>query len=352
MKLNKRTLKQIKLLSSNYDFDIEKRTVTIPVYFESSKDMIDEHLSLPGKPKLSKQTLDYFQDIIKEIPKEFSIDVALTVNNYGEYTHSQLLRAIDNSIENTFYYYDESRKKDNVIAVAFIIIGVISLAFQIAGEHYAWFGVESSIGTSITIAIFEILSWVFIWEGGAILFLTYENKSTFFRENFHRIKQIHFNDENGNLLSKELCRSFSNSTILPSKGVVLARNYILFSFPFILAMTIGWATHLAPQLVNLSILDKVCFITTVIMVVLLTIANISYYRGRGPLKNWVLALSIIMFLSMTLTLITQVLDGDINSIYFKFDCIMVCLVLINIICLIYLSKQNIEINIGESDETK
>ena len=83
MELNKRTLKQIELLSAHYDFDLEKGIATVPLHYATADDLIDEYISRPGKPKLSSDTLDYLQEIIQEIPKEFTIDFSLTVEDYG-----------------------------------------------------------------------------------------------------------------------------------------------------------------------------------------------------------------------------------------------------------------------------
>ena len=111
MKLNRHTLRQIENLKNLYDFDLENQVVTIPLHYETTDDLIDGHLSQPGKPVVSKEALDYLIDIIMSIPSVFTVDFALKVDDYGDYTHKQLIEAIRNTIENAFYYYDGSRKK-------------------------------------------------------------------------------------------------------------------------------------------------------------------------------------------------------------------------------------------------
>lgn len=104
-------------------FDLAKRIATVPLYYKTPDDLLDEHLSRPGKPVISDAAIDYLLDIIKDIPKEFTVNISLTVNDYGEYDHQQLLKAIQTTVENTYYYYDENRRKDIVLSVLFIIIG-------------------------------------------------------------------------------------------------------------------------------------------------------------------------------------------------------------------------------------
>lgn len=355
MELNKRTLKQIELLSVHYDFDLEKGIVTVPLCYATAEDMIDAYISRPGKPKLSSDTLDYLQEIIQEIPKEFTIDFSLTVEDYGDYTHIQLLSAIEAAIENTYYYHDESRKKDNVLAVCFIIIGVLALAYELIGEFYGWFGAEGAIGTDFIISLLDIIAWVFIWEGGAILFLNYDSDSVLFHKDFRRVQQVRFVRETGETLSAEDNAAFEKNMIHITKGELVARNIILFSFPLIIALSVVPAAEFIQLITAFSPLVKIFYLLFWIVIIALTVANISFYRGKGPLKDWAMPLAIIMLVMQVMSLIGWSIGPGNDLIFFIMDGLLILMVLVYFICLIWLRRQRVDVHFkkaGTDDETE
>ena len=86
MELSKRVLRQVENLSKTYEFDMEKRVATIPLYYDSPEELIDIHLSSPGKPVVSDDAIDYLCEVVSFIPKEFTVEIKLIIDDYGEYT--------------------------------------------------------------------------------------------------------------------------------------------------------------------------------------------------------------------------------------------------------------------------
>ena len=343
MELSKRTLRWIENMGSDIDFDLEKKIATVPLYYETPDDLLNVRRSRPGKPVISRDALNSLLDTIKEIPKEFTAEFSLIIDDYGEYDHHQLLEAIQKIIENTYYYYDEDKKKDNVLAVILLIIGVLTLCFQVIGGFYGFLGTEGAISTDIIDYMLDSLSCVFIWEAGAVSFLNYGNDSTLFHKELRRIHGIRFAAATGEVLSSVDKATVCKKWVSVGKGERIARNFILFTYPLIIALTVTEIGESASQLENLDIGYVFSYAFTWAMVVLLSISSISFYRGKGPLRKWTLPLSLIAFAYMVVSFIGWFVSGDIHNVFFYLDSIGTILLLINIICLIYMRKQNVDV---------
>ncbi len=343
MELSKRTLRWIENMGSDIDFDLGKRIATVPLYYETPDDLLNVRRSRPGKPVISRDALDSLLDAVKEIPKEFTVEFSLIIDDYGEYDHDQLLEAIQKSIENTYYYYDEDKKKDNVLSVIFLIIGIMILCFQMIGGYYGLLGEEGTISTDVVNSLLDSFSCVFIWEMGAVLFLTYGSDSTLFHKELRRIHGIRFVTKTGEVLSSVDKATVSKKWISVGKGERIARSFILFTYPLILALTVIEIGESASQLENLNIGYVFSYAFTWAMVVLLSISSISFYRGKGPLRKWTLPLSLIAFAYMIISIIGWFASGEIHNIFFYMDFLGTILLLINIFCLIYMRKQNVDV---------
>lgn len=347
MELNKRTLRRINNMESDIEFDLEKGIATVPLYYETPGDLLNERRSRPDKPVISGDAIDTILNTIIEIPKEFTVDINLVIDDYEDYDHDQLIKAIQKNIENTYYYYDEARKRDNVLAVILMIIGVLMLSFQVIGDHYGLFGAEGTVSTDMISSILEIFAWICIWEAGALLFLTYENVSTLFRKELRRIHSIRFATEFGEVLSSVNKDDLTKKMVSVSKKELIARNFILFTYPLIIALTVVEIGESLSQLADLSGWYMLSYGFTWLMVILLAVASISFYREKGPLKKWVLPLSLIALVYMIISVIGWFVEGEINNIFFYLDSFGTILLLINIFCLLYLRKQSVDVHQGD-----
>ena len=238
MKISKRTYRQIKNLGQKCTFDTEKKVAYIPLHYSSPDDLLDEHLSWPDKPVISDETIDYLRDIVSVVPDMFSVEISLTVDDYGIYTHDQLIDALRVTIENTYYYHDEKRRQTNVLSVFFIIIGFLTLTVEVMGGVAGWLGEKGSIVRSIVETLLDVMTWVFLWEGCALLLLTYENESTLFSREMQRFNKVNFKNSDGKILVSMDENQFYEGWVHLGKREAFARGYILFSNAILLASLI------------------------------------------------------------------------------------------------------------------
>lgn len=343
MHLSKRTLRQIENLSNICKIDIDNQIVLVPLHYETPEELLDMHLSCPGTPVVSDDTIDYLCDLVSSIPKEFTVEFELKIDDYGEYDHESLIRALHATIENTYYYHDDNHRRNDVLAVIFIILGILILALETIGGDAGWYGVKNSISRNMVETILEIMVWVFIWEGAALLFLTYETESSIFSRNMRRFNGMKFMDNSGKMLSSLDKDTFYKDWIYISKRDTFARHFILFSNAALLAFLSINTVEFFSVIEKITLPHMLFFALSWILIVLLVLSNISFYRESGNLRRFAQLLSIVsLCLSLLGFIFSLVQTTKIPKNIILFGLLTVVLV-INIFCLRHLHKQDVEI---------
>lgn len=344
MELSKRTVRQIENTSGICKFDIENGTVSVPLYYQTPDDLLDTHLSCPGKPVVSDDTTDYLCEIIMSIPREFKVEFSLTIGDYGDYDHESLMRSLRATIENTFYYHDDNNKKHNILAIVFIAIGMLMLALETIGGISGWFGAKGNIGRSILETILDVMVWVFVWEGAALLFLTYEDESTAFSSNMDRLCGIKLLNKSGEVLNSLNQEQFYDGWVYLGHRENLARNYILFSNAALLAVLPIFFMELIANFDRISPIAMVFILINGVMTVFLILSNISFYRERGRLRKYALLLSATVLIISVFNIIRLLVNGNNSFALMIPYLIMSVALIINIICLQYLRKLYVNVD--------
>ena len=349
MELSRRTLRQIEHLSDTCTFDMEKRAALVPLHYETPEDLLDMHMSRPGVPVVSDETIDYLCDQISDIPKEFNVDFTLTIDDYGEYDHASLLHSLRTTIENTFYYHDENQKKTNALAVLFLVIGVLVLALETVGGHAGWYGSIGSVTKDMIETVMEVMVWVFVWEGAALLFLTYENESVIFSRNMRRFHGLRFLNEKGETLSGLDREQLYEDWIYLSREEAFARNYILFSNAALMALFSVTAVEFFAALGNATTTECVFFALSAVLITLLVCSNLSFYRESGRLRHYALLISVLVLALSIFGVIYSLVNGQAYSQYVVWYGILAADLLINIVCLRFMQKQSVEVKKTEKE---
>ena len=100
---------------------------------------------------------------------------------------------------------------------------------------------------------------------------------------------------------------------------------------------------------------KVVYLISLAVIIALTVANISFYRGKGPLKDRAMPLSISMLVMQVINLIGWSMNLGNDLSYFISEGLLTLVVVINIFCLLYLQRQRVDVHskkVGTEDEAE
>ena len=343
MKINKRSFRQLQNLSKICSFDTENGVATVPLHYQNAEELLDPHLSRPDLPVISDETVDYLLSVTADIPESFSVEFTLTVDDCGEYTETQLLEAIQLTVENTYYYHDEKKRQDNVLGAFFLIIGFLALTVETLGGLAGWLGGKGTVVRLIVETLLDVIIWVFLWEGCAILLLTYENESTFFGRQLQRLNKMSIQNAGGQDRFSLDSREFSKGWVMLGKKEAFARAFILISNIIFLASLIWQIFGLLTSMESEPAMSIILCIVECILIILLVISNISFYLDTGSMKKYALPISVIVLLFNVAAIFyyrNSYADGVAEWV---FSGIYVVGLILNILCLRYMKKQSIEI---------
>lgn len=343
MELSKRTLRRIRNMAHICDFDTDAGIALVKLHYKTPDELVDVHLSRPGVPVVSDEAVDYLRAIIADIPKEFKVDFSLTIDDYGAYSHVQLLNSLRATIENTFYYHDEARKKDSVLAVVFIIAGILFLSLEVAGGLAGWYGAGGSLSRSIIETVLDVFVWALIWEGGALLLLTYENDSTLFSRDMKRFHGVRFNDAQGVTLSAIDREQLYKGWIYLGTREAFARSFILFSNAALLALLSVEIMECVTGIEAFGRIGVFGFIVSWLLLLALALSNIGVYREKGRLRKIALPLTIAALALNIMSVFFGIFTGRVGTRYFVLDCLFIVFLAANLVCLMYMRKLHVRI---------
>ena len=343
MKISKRSSRQIQNLAKICSFDTEKKIASVPLHYQTAEELLDTHLSRPEIPVISDETVDYLLEVISDIPEDFSVEYVLTIDDSGEYTHEQLLEAIRITIENTYYYHDEKKRQDNVLGAFFLIIGFLALTVETLGGLAGWLGERGSVVRIIIETLLDVVTWVFLWEGAAIILLTYENESTFFSHHMQRLNKMIIKNADGQKALSMDSRQFSKGWVVVGNKEAFARGFILLSNTIFLASLIWQIFGLLTSLQTGTTAEIIFCLAECILIILLVISNISFYLDIGKMKKYALGISVVVLLYNIATLIYYRSSFANGAAEWIFSVIYIIGLILNVLCINYMNKQNIEI---------
>ena len=343
MQLSRRALRQIENLPKSYEFDMEEHIATIPIHYTSPDKLLDPYLSTPECPVVSDDAIDYLCDLVSDIPAGFNIKFALSIDDYKEYNPTSLMHAIQDTIENTFYYHDENRKINNMLGVIFLVIGLIILVYSIVGRTSGWFGNEQLISYNIIETILEIIVWVFLWEGAALIFFVYDSESTYFNRRIRRLCGIQFINNSGKVICNMDKDLFYKDWIYLNPKEAFARNFILFSNAALISWFAIDALKLFSTVGPVPLTREIFFVINGVLSILMVISNISFYKESGPLRHGAAIISVIALIYIIGALIYSIISASVSYGDIIWNIILIVDLLVNFICIYYMKKQNIEI---------
>lgn len=343
MFISRRTQRRMRNTEGIFSFDTEKKVATVPLHYDTPDDLLDIPVSSPDAPAISDDALDYIRNVISDVPEEFHVDIPITVDDYGGYTPSRMMDSMRAAIENTFYYHDEKRRENNVLAAFFIIVGLLALSIEIIGGSSGWFGADGSASKVILETITDVLTWVFLWEGAAILLLTYENESTAFSREMHRIHRMSFETADGTQCAFLDKNTFYKGWIYLSPKEAFARGYILFTNALILAAAVLQVVRCIALRDSLSAGEIVLHAANCVLAILLVIANVSLYLDMGHLRKYAFPLSAAVLLFNVVCAVLYLVKILNSPVFFVFNCIFALALMLSMLCIKYMARQIVEV---------
>ena len=322
---SKTNRRQVELMKRRFDVDEEKKIVKMDVYYDVADDVLDANLDTKV-PSFNREKFGRIKELISDFPNEYKVDLNIKIDDYQNYKPEEIMDGFNDAVELTHYTGNKEHKKKWIQITFLLIAGIMLLNIMARGVLTNWLGLSEN-GTNVFKEVFDITSWVFIWEAVSLLFLSPSETRVISLTLAHRLGQVSLLDKNGKVLVSEDYRESYISTAkekeLRSVGkymlLITGAAFLGLAINNIIGMIIDLPTFFdtsevdpegMPIFIAIAVIATIISGAAAIFEALGGLAAISAFTGKvGRLYRLVLPFGIIVFAVTTL----DVVYGAMNN---------------------------------------
>lgn len=261
--------RQISLLEKYYEIDRENKEVTINFHFDKASELI---VDAGGKETLFNfEVLSKIREAIDKFPVIFKVKINLYITDYEGLDPEIINEKFKDTLELTQYKARKEKSFKWLLSTLLILVGIILLFINIAGQANSWFGDKTS--SEIITDIIEIAAWVFIWEAVTMIFLEPSEASTFslqlrkklssinyLNNNKQTILSIHSSDLFNDWIEEDSANRVGKGMLLASSAAFMAMSFYSLYATYQLSISFSAGeTDLTPAIFALRIIFNLLF---------------------------------------------------------------------------------------------
>ena len=310
---------QISLLEKYYDVDKEKRQINVKLYYDKASDLLDFEVGDQGKEMFNNDVFEKINKITDQFPSDYKANIIFVISDFEGYSVELLTEKLIDILDINSYQVIKARKMNWFVAAMLIFIGFSLLVTLGIAKEFNWFG--SGLRKSVFEEMFDITSWVFIWQAVTILFLSPSELS---KLGFKIIKRIHsFSYMNSNneilntITNEEIVSNWENDSRISNvrKILLLTSSTIIIALGFY-----NFADELNTVLTNAenTVFDKILAIITNAIIasffILAGIGGINKYLNKKKFVVFSKVVAVILGLIIVLGLIAFLSSNNFASV--------------------------------------
>lgn len=319
--LHPRDERRCLILEKYAKVDRENKVVTLPLHYESVNELISDKLSTKEKPVVYHNVFEDIEEAAVILPSGFTMNMDVTIDDYGDYTPEQIKEATIDSLELSYYHLNRVSSKSWLKAGFLYLLGVLLLILLIVLRAEGVIDGETSGAIdSIFDYVIDTFACVFIWEAISLLLLYPNEFSIKYRQIFRILGDIRLVDDKGKELASiekvslkqnwiddtphkrkgKVCL-FISACIFLSVGMILLTDYLygLFSSAFMSS--------------SLSASAFISCTLTVVFTILAGVSAVCRFLERGVLAKCTGIFAIILTLS-NIYLLAMVVALRVNDV--------------------------------------
>ena len=322
--------RQLELMKKRFDVDEENKIVKIDLYYDKAEDILDENIDTKV-PSFNREKFGRIKDLIGDFPLDYKCDLNIKIGDYQDYKAEELMSGFNDAVELTHYSGNREHKKKWIQITLLLIAGILLLTIMAKGLVENWLSFNET-GQSVFKEVFDITSWVFIWEAVSLLFLTPSETRLISIALARRLKNVKFVDANDKVLASEDYRDSYSNTVSEKKARTFAKYALLISgaaflglgisglissfgdVRLIITLTQQTETDPGAALVLLIIMLAISFVS-IAFEIIGGIAAMSAFVGRGKFYKAMLPFGILSFIFEVLGLVFSIASGIFNVSY-------------------------------------
>ena len=315
--------RQFELMKKRFDVDEQNKIVKLDLYYDKADDVLESNIDTKV-PTFNRDKFGRIKEIISDFPQEYKADVNIKIDDYQDYKPQDVLDGFNDAVELTHYSGNREHKKKWIQITFLLLAGIVLLTLLARGliENLQL----SENGTTVFKEVFDIASWVFIWEAVSLMFLSPSEDRIVSLTLARRLHVVSFLDKNNKPVAKEhyldsyaltakerKLRIIGKYSLLVSGAAFLALGILDFASVFtdlpgsIQAINDAAGTPEQSLLVTMTVIFSVIQLLAALFETLGGFAAISAFIGKGRFYKMVLPFGIITFIFHSVIIVLSII---------------------------------------------
>ena len=322
--------RQLELMKKRFDVDEENKIVQLNLTFDTADELLEKNID-SKVPTFDRGKFEEITDTISDFPFDYKTDLNIKINDYQDYDSKELVDSLNDAVELNQYSGNKEHRKKWIQITFLLIAGIMILNIMAKGFLDNWLGLEETTA-SVFREVFDITSWVFIWQAVSLMFLSPTITRRISMTLARRLNKVSLRDKDGNTLqevdyfdlyqntiNEKKARTFGKYALLISGAAFLALAIsniisVVFSIPDLVAMV---QSETEGESIAMLIIVEVIFLTIEVAGALFEalggVAAMGLFVGKkGKTHKMVLPFGIIVFLLLTTSLVLSIVKVQIS----------------------------------------
>ena len=348
--------RQVELLKKRFDVDEEKKIVELDLHYDQADEILDKNID-SKVPTFNREKFALLDEIMSDFPREYKVNLNIKIDDYQDYKSSELMEGFNDAVELTQYSGTRGHRKKWMQIIFLLIAGIMILNILARGVIGNWLQLEDET-KDVVREVFDITSWVFIWQAVSLMFLTPTFERRISLSMAFRVNEVCFIDKDDKVLIKENYHDTYNTVIRERKTRTFGRYALLISGAAFFALAISTILNTIfsiPGMINDAQADNpdytgLLYVAAIIIIVLSLVVSVfeglggaaamSLFAGRkGKLHKMVMPFGIITFSLLVFSLIINIMQGSSTIVSAAIGTFIAAIYLIGAICLFVTSEK-------------
>ena len=186
----------IRTLAKYYPLNEATNTFEIALRYEKASDLFEENTdTLERSSRVAEGITDQMAEMLDDIPKGYSADVSIRVDDYEGYSAEQLMDGFKDALFLRHRRFLHEATRDGMKMGAMLASGIVMILVLTIGRQIGWWGGDDTVSEILTYLL-DTLGCVLIWEGLYMAFLNESEEYDFEQKISHKISSISFWQDN------------------------------------------------------------------------------------------------------------------------------------------------------------
>ena len=240
----------IRTLAKYYPLNEATNTFEIALRYEKASDLFEENTdTLERSSRVSEGITDQMAEMLDEIPKGYSADVSIRVDDYEGYSAEQLMDGFKDTLFLRHRRFLHEATRDGMKMGAMLVSGIVMILVLTIGRQIGWWGGDDTVSEILTYLL-DTLGCVLIWEGLYMAFLNESEEYDFEQKISHKISSISFWQDNKDRAAASESRENISALMAINRKILLAKRLLLFSGFSLLCLSIAWVLQTLGIIIN------------------------------------------------------------------------------------------------------